>query len=206
MQHDAVAAAADGMAEADRAAIDVQLGSGRVRRPRRRGRESRCRTFRRSRRRDSPAPASQTPRSIPRSRYPPSVSSLRFNSSVADSTGPRPMMPGSSADHWLSRMTAFGVRPCFATASSDARITQDAPSVICEELPAVTLPQGRSNTGFSFASALRRRVRPHAVVVIVEFAVARERGLDLALEPALATAPSPAACGFRPHRRPTARG
>ena len=61
-------------------------------------------------------------------------------------------MPGSSADHWLSRMTAFGVRPCLATASSEARITQDAPSVICEELPAVTLPQGRSNTGFSFAS------------------------------------------------------
>src|SRR6266550_2138651 len=82
-----------------------------------------------------------------------SVSSLRFNSSVADSTGPRPMMPGSSADHWLSRMTAFGVRPYFATASSDARITQDAPSVICEELPAVTWPQGRSNTGRNFASA-----------------------------------------------------
>ena len=62
------------------------------------------------------------------------------------------MIEGSSADHWLSRMTAFGVRPCFATASSDARITQDAPSVICEELPAVTLPHGRSNTGLSLAS------------------------------------------------------
>ncbi len=62
------------------------------------------------------------------------------------------MIEGSSADHWLSRMTAFGVRPCLATASSDARITQEAPSVICEELPAVTWPHGRSNTGFSFAS------------------------------------------------------
>ena len=31
-------------------------------------------------------------------------------------------------------------------------MTQDAPSVICEELPAVTWPHGRSNTGFSFAS------------------------------------------------------
>ena len=31
-------------------------------------------------------------------------------------------------------------------------MTQDAPSVICEELPAVTWPQGRSNTGRSFAS------------------------------------------------------
>ena len=31
-------------------------------------------------------------------------------------------------------------------------MVHDAPSVICEELPAVTWPQGRSNTGFSFAS------------------------------------------------------
>ena len=56
-------------------------------------------------------------------------------------------MLGSSADHWLSTITAFGVRPCFATASSEARMVHDAPSVICEELPAVTCPQGRSNTG-----------------------------------------------------------
>ena len=93
-------------------------------------------------------------------------------------------MEGSSADHWLSTMAAFGVRPCFTTASSEARITQEAPSVICEELPAVTLPHGRSNTGFSFASDFGVEFRPHAVVVIVEFAVARERGLDLALQAA----------------------
>src|SRR4029078_2619871 len=80
------------------------------------------------------------------------VMSLRLSNSVADSTGPRPMMEGSSADHWLSMIAAFGVSPCFTTASSEARITQDAPSVICEELPAVTWPQGRSNTGFSLAS------------------------------------------------------
>ena len=61
-------------------------------------------------------------------------------------------MLGSSADHWLSTITAFGVKPCLATASSEARMVHDAPSVICEELPAVTWPQGRSNTGFSFAS------------------------------------------------------
>ena len=35
-------------------------------------------------------------------------------------------------------ITAFGVRPCLATASSEARMVHDAPSVICEELPAVT--------------------------------------------------------------------
>ena len=49
-------------------------------------------------------------------------------------------------------MTAFGLSLCFATASSDARITQEAPSVICEEFPAVTWPQGRSNTGLNLAS------------------------------------------------------
>jgi hypothetical protein len=81
----------------------------------------------------------------------PSDNLLRFKSSVADSTGPKPMIEGSSADHWLSTITALGVRPCFLTASSEARMVHDAPSVICEELPAVTWPQGRSNTGFSLA-------------------------------------------------------
>ncbi len=61
-------------------------------------------------------------------------------------------MLGSSADQWLSTIRAFGVRPCFFTASSDATITQEAPSVICEELPGVTLPHGRSKAGFSCAS------------------------------------------------------
>src|SRR5579863_1977372 len=82
----------------------------------------------------------------------PSDRLLRFKSSVADSTGPKPMIEGSSADHWLSTISAFGVNPCSLIASSEARITQDAPSVICEELPAVTWPQGRSNTGLSAAN------------------------------------------------------
>ena len=34
----------------------------------------------------------------------------------------------------------------------DARMTHEAPSVICELLPAVTLPHGRSNAGLSLAS------------------------------------------------------
>ena len=62
------------------------------------------------------------------------------------------MTDGSSADHSLSTITARGVRPCCFTASSEARITHDAPSVICELLPAVTLPHGRSNAGLSLAS------------------------------------------------------
>ncbi len=62
------------------------------------------------------------------------------------------MTDGSSADHSLSRMTAFGVSLCCFTASSEARITHDAPSVICELLPGVTLPHGRSKAGLSLAS------------------------------------------------------
>src|SRR6201996_9077744 len=52
-----------------------------------------------------------------------SVRLLRFKSSVADSTGPSPMMLGSSADHRLSMIAAFGVRPYLATTSSEARMT-----------------------------------------------------------------------------------
>ena len=61
------------------------------------------------------------------------------------------MTEGSSADHSLSTMTAFGCSLCFFTASSEARMTHDAPSVICELLPGVTLPQGRSKAGLSLA-------------------------------------------------------
>ncbi len=62
------------------------------------------------------------------------------------------MIDGSSPAHSQSTIFAFGLRPCFAIASSDARITHDAPSVICEELPGVTLPHGFSKAGRSFAS------------------------------------------------------
>src|SRR5713226_3409487 len=115
----------------------------------------------------------------------PSANLLRFKSSVADSTGPRPMMLGSSADHWLSTITALGVRPCFLTASSDARMVHDAPSVICEELPGGDLAPWRLEHRLQFGKRLRRGIRSHAVVVIVEFAVAGERGFDLAPEKTL---------------------
>ena len=61
------------------------------------------------------------------------------------------MTEGSSADHSLSTMTAFGLQLVLFTASSEARMTQEAPSVICELLPGVTLPQGRSKAGLSLA-------------------------------------------------------
>src|SRR5665213_3255587 len=150
MQHDAIAAAADGMAKADRTAIDIEfcridLASGAVE-----AQNLAAEFF-------SFQAARQPSTCVANASFNSQVSTsckvswLRFRSSVADSTGPRPMMLGSSADHWLSRIAAFGVRPCFATASSEARITHEAPSVICDELPAVTWPHGRSNTGFSFA-------------------------------------------------------
>ena len=94
------------------------------------------------------------------------------------------MIAGSSAAQLLSTIAAFGVSLCFATAASEARITQEAPSVICEELPAVTWPQGRSNTGRSFASVSAVEVRTHAVIMVEEFSVAGEGGLDLALQKA----------------------
>ena len=110
------------------------------------------------------------------------------------------MIDGSSADHWLSMISAFGDSPCFFIASSEAMMTQDAPSVICEELPAVTLPHGRSNAGFNFASFSTEEFRPHAVVVIVELAVPRERRLDLALQKALLLRAGEPPGGSRPHR------
>jgi hypothetical protein len=82
----------------------------------------------------------------------PSVSEWRRRIALAHKTGPSPMIEGSSADHSLSTILARGVRPCCFTAVSEARITHEAPSVICEELPAVTLPHGRSKAGLSLAS------------------------------------------------------
>ena len=53
-------------------------------------------------------------------------------------------------------MRARGVRPCFFTAASDARIIAAAPSLTPEALPAVTVP-GLRTIGFSLA-------RPSSVV------------------------------------------
>ena len=153
MQHDAVAAAADGMTEADRAAIDIELGAVDLRRRRRRGPESRGRISRRSRRRGSPAPAWQRPRSIPRSRCRASDSLLRFRQ-----FGRRQHRPETHDAR--DRAPTIGCRRSRPSASGRVwrpplprrEWSSDAPSVICEELPAVTWPQGRSNTGFSFAS------------------------------------------------------
>ena len=46
-----------------------------------------------------------------------------------------------------------------------------APSLICEEFPAVTVPYWRSNTGFNFASAAERRIGPRTIVLGDRFAI-----------------------------------
>ena len=61
-------------------------------------------------------------------------------------------------------------------------MTQDAPSVICELLPGVTLPHGRSKAGLSLAKRFDRTVGAHAVVMVVDLAVAAECDLKLAVE------------------------
>ena len=87
--------------------------------------------------------------------------------------------------------------------------SQDHPGRAVGDLRGIAggdLAPGTLEHRLQFRQRLRRRVRPHAVVVIIELAVARECRLDLALEPAFRLRSSPAACGFRRHRRPTAHG
>ena len=115
------------------------------------------------------------------------------------------MIEGSSAAQWLSTITAFGVSPCFLTASSDARITQDAPSVICEELPAVHLAPWPLEYRLEGGQFLRRGIRPHAVIVVVELAVTCEDGFDLALEEAALLRMRQPLVAFGRHRRLTVR-
>ena len=63
-----------------------------------------------------------------------------------------------------STMRPMGFRSCFFTASSEARTSHAAPSVICELLPGVTLPYLRSKNGFSLARFGGEASRAHAVV------------------------------------------
>lgn len=77
------------------------------------------------------------------------VSPWRCISAVLQRTGASPMIEGSSARQALSRMRASGSSRRRSTVASEASSVQQAPSVTCEALPAVTCPYGRSNAGFS---------------------------------------------------------
>src|SRR6266851_1966409 len=80
-----------------------------------------------------------------------SLSLWRLSIGVAACTGPRPICAGSRPAHCESTMRPSGFRSWRFTASSVASTSHAAPSVICEEFPAVTLPYFRSKKGFSFA-------------------------------------------------------
>ena len=69
-------------------------------------------------------------------------------------TGPIPMILGSTpADAKLTKR-AIGVRFNSLTISSDMIKTNAAPSLICDEFPAVTLPAA-AKTGFKFPNAAK---------------------------------------------------
>ncbi|MCY1442652.1 hypothetical protein D9M71_590290 [compost metagenome] len=69
-------------------------------------------------------------------------------------TGPMPITRGATPALAMPSTFARGVRPCFFTASAEARISATEPSFTPEALPAVTvLPSPL--TGFSLVSASR---------------------------------------------------
>ena len=115
----------------------------------------------------------------------PSDSLLRFSSSVADSTGPRPMMRGIERrplavdDHGLRRQAMFRDR-VFRRQDHPRRAVGDLRGIAGGDLAPRPLEHR-----LQLRQLFGRGIRPHAVVMIVELAVARERGFDLALEPAL---------------------
>ena len=84
-----------------------------------------------------------------------SISSMR--SPVRASTlrvagmGPRPMYAGSTPATAEAMTRAIGRRPSSSAVSAEASSTAAAPSLMPEELPAVTVPSVR-NTGRSWAS------------------------------------------------------
>src|SRR6266705_74191 len=80
-----------------------------------------------------------------------SFSLCRLSIGVAACTGPRPICAGSRPAHCESTIRPSGFRSWRFTASSVASTSHAAPSVICEEFPAVTLPYFRSKKGLSFA-------------------------------------------------------
>ena len=56
--------------------------------------------------------------------------------------GPMPMMRGATPAVAEARTRAFGVKPCFFTAASDARRSAQAQSMMPEAVPAVMVPSG----------------------------------------------------------------
>ena len=62
-------------------------------------------------------------------------------------TGPMPMTRGGTPAETVARMRARGVRPLALAAASEAMIMAQAPSLMPDELPAVTEPPSRNAAG-----------------------------------------------------------
>jgi hypothetical protein len=69
-------------------------------------------------------------------------------------TGPMPMISGGTPPAEKLTKRAMGFRPSSRALRSDMTMAAAAPSLVCEELPAVTVPLAWK-TGFSLASASR---------------------------------------------------
>ena len=85
------------------------------------------------------------------------------------SMGPVSISTGSTPTRQVSTMRARGVRPSAAAFSSVISSTAAAPSLICDELPAVCTPFSRP-TGLSeasFSSVVSRRPSSRATVWVV---------------------------------------
>ena len=108
--------------------------------------------------------------------------------------GPVSMVTGSTPARAKAWKRARGVRPRAAAFSSLMMSTAEAPSVICDELPAVTLPSGLK-AGFRLArtSAVVSGRMPSSwvehLVGDLALVVLHVHGHDLALEPALGRGP-----------------
>ena len=81
----------------------------------------------------------------------PTLRPLRSRALAVAGIGPVSMRTGSTPASAKVWNRARGVRPSSAAFSADMISAADAPSVICELLPAVTLPSG-TKAGFSLAS------------------------------------------------------
>ena len=93
-----------------------------------------------------------------------------FNTLGTAATGPMPMMRGSTPALAQATNLAMGCRFSSFTIASLITTTKAAPSLVCELLPAVTLPPA-ANTGFNLANAsgLVSRRGPSSVSTTYDF-------------------------------------
>ena len=145
------------MAERDGPAVDVQpIGRDRPARPGR------------------PAPGPRTPRSAPPGRC------RRASARPASAPSARPA-PGrcrrarAARPRWRRRRSAPAASARGrARTRPDTSTTAAAPSLVCDELPAVTVPAAW-NAGASLAERLQRGVAPRALVAIDDDLAGRRR-------------------------------